>query len=334
MRQDLTTEIALVQTGFFKPVLETLETAGAPVNRLLRHSGLDRFDLSDRENYVPVKLMYRLFDEIRRGESIDSIFAAFAPRIQVQSLSNWGETVAFTPDVLSACEFAIEFDNVLQTHERMHLEINGPISTMSQVYLDAPQPGRDFADQLNFCYLLSAFQLAGGGDWAPLEIHLQSSEPADFETLLPNNNSTRIYLSQPATAVVFPTAMLVAPMLGKASQASTYVADRLPQTLTQAIEQLLNSSYNARLANLRVIADMLDLSPRTLRRRLAESSTTFSEIVDSWRFKSSLDLLEQEHLQIGEIAQRLGYANTSNFDRAFQRWTGRSPRNYRDILAN
>lgn len=334
MRQDSTIDIPLVQAGFFKPILETLQASGAPVDKRLRQTALDRFDLTNRENYVPVKLMYNLLEEIRLNDGIDRIYEVFAPRMRVQSLSDWGETVALTPDVLSACRFAEAFDNVLQTHERMRLQINGPISTMSQYYLDTPQPGRDLADQLNFCYLLSAFQLAGGDDWSPLEIYLQSSEEADFETLLPNNCGTRIYLGQPVTAVVFPTEMLLAPMLGKASQVTTLDLDRIPQTLAQAIEQLLTSSHNAQLANLRVIADMFDLSPRTLRRRLAESGSTFSEIVDAWRFKSSLRMLEQERWQIGEIAEQLGYANTANFDRAFQRWTGYTPGHYQDIAGS
>ena len=328
----MNTEMHLVQVGYFKPVLDTLHGTGSNIVPLLRKSSLNRFDLDNNENYVPVRCMYSLFSEIRKSEGIDDFFDVFEQQLELQNLCDWGESIAFTPDVLSAAQLAVKYDNVVQTHERMQLEINGPVSNISTRYLDQPQPGREYADYVNFCYLLSGLKLAGGAEWAPLEIRLQSSEAPDFEQLLPQNHQTRIYLDQPATSVVFPTSMLVSPMLGADSIRPELAIDALPQTLPQVIEKLLTSSQRAQIANLDVIADMLDLSPRTLRRRLNECETSFSQIVENWRFKSCLDLLEQDSTRVSEIAEQLGYANTPNFERAFKRWTGQSPGNYRDLL--
>jgi len=332
VQQDAATDIPLVQTGFFKPVLSTLELAGVNIDPLLRASSLNRFDLGTRENYVPVGRMYSLFSDIRQSEGIDDFFGVFGCNLEVQSLSDWGEMIAFTPDVLSACQLAVKHDNVLFTHERMGLEINGPICKFSQYYLDRAQPGREYADYIDFCYLLSAFRLAGGPDWEPLEIHLQSSEAPDFDHLLPRNQHTRIYLGQPMTSVVFPTAMLTSSMLGSSSSGLELAIEEIPQTLPQVIEKLLESSQRAQIAHLDVIAELLDLSPRTLRRRLTEYDTTFTEVVENWRFKACLNLLEQVNTRVSQIAEQLGYANTPNFERAFRRWTGQTPGNYRDML--
>ncbi len=332
MQQETATALPLVQAGFFRPVLDTLADAGINNDNLLRRVSLHRFDLQANENYVPVSLMYRLLDEVEREHGFGRFFAVFGPQIELQGLSDWGENVAFTPDVISACRLALEFDDVVQTHERMHFEINGPITTLSQYYQDQPQPGREFADYIDFCLMLNGLRIAGGPDWEPLEIHLQSRREPDFDSLLPENSGTRVYLGQPMTSVVFPTSMLTASMLGEkgSNGSSSY---ETPHSLPQVIEQLLSSALDGRTANLDVIADMLDMSPRTLRRRLSEFGTSFSALVDDWRFKSSLDLLALEELRIHEIAERLGYANTSNFERAFKRWTGEAPGLYRDHLS-
>ncbi|MDJ0806828.1 MAG: helix-turn-helix domain-containing protein [Gammaproteobacteria bacterium] len=334
MLQLTATDAPLVQAGFFKPVVETLESAGVSTFTLLRQASLHRFDLSVTENYVPVKLMYRLFDKIKCSEGIDDFFKVFARQVKLQSLSDWGETLAIAPDVLSACQIAVEFDNVVQTHERMHFKINGPVSRLSQYYQDQPQAGRDYAVYLNFCLMLNGFKLAGGPGWYPLEIHLQSHEAPSFDYLLPPGYQTKIYLGQPMTSVVFPTSLLSRAMLADGRREVGRKEFIKPQSLNQIIELLMASSLNGQVAHLETVSEMLEVSPRTLRRRLAEQGTSFSRLVDQWRFKTCLGLLEQENLLLLEISERLGYANVPNFERAFKRWTGQTPGTYRDGLPN
>lgn len=79
MQQDPATDIPLVQTGFFSPVLNTLELADANIDPLLRMSPLNRFDLTNNENYAPAGLMYTLFEEVRRSEGIDKICPKLHP---------------------------------------------------------------------------------------------------------------------------------------------------------------------------------------------------------------------------------------------------------------
>ena len=329
----MNTDAHLIQCGFFQPVLETLRQSGVNTEKLLLKSSLSRFDLDSSENYVPVNLLYALMFEIRKSQGIDDFYDCFAAEIDVQNLSDFGEITAFAPDLLSAAHFAEKNITMLMTHGRMRLEIDGPSCKVSQWYIDAPKPGRDFVDYADLCYLVNGFRIAMGADWTPLEIHLQSQIAPDFDNLFPDGRNIRILLGQPVTAVVVPTAIMRTPMMGDGSLDSNHLAtDSIPGTLSQVIERILTSSKNAQVANLWLMAEMLNISPRTLRRKLSELDTTFFEVVDNWRFKSSLELLEDEQVGVNGIAERLGYANTPNFDRAFRRWTGQSPSLYRDQL--
>lgn len=76
-------------------------------------------------------------------------------------------------------------------------------------------------------------------------------------------------------------------------------------------------------------AQSMKISPRTLRRRLAENQTTFSEVFENWRIATARQLLSRRDLPIAQIASRLGYNHSSNFERAFKRWTGVSPSDFR-----
>jgi AraC-like DNA-binding protein len=154
----------------------------------------------------------------------------------------------------------------------------------------------------------------------------------NLDKILPGGCNTKIYLGQPATSFVFSTETLKVPLQINCSTDCIGTFAETPPSLPRAIEKLLSSARDGQVANLELVADMLCLSPRTLRRRLSAEGKTFSDIVDTWRFKSSLDLLAQENFRINAIAERLGYANAPNFERAFKRWTGQTPGAYRDAL--
>ncbi|MNN29336.1 HTH-type transcriptional regulator VirS [compost metagenome] len=73
------------------------------------------------------------------------------------------------------------------------------------------------------------------------------------------------------------------------------------------------------------LAEQLHMTSRTLHRALLREGWRFSEIVDVQRRYLAWDLLEEGTLDIGEVAQRLGYRELRSFSRAFRRWYGTSP---------
>lgn len=73
------------------------------------------------------------------------------------------------------------------------------------------------------------------------------------------------------------------------------------------------------------MAGHINLSERTLRRRLAQRDTSFRELRDTTRCARALDLLANTGMTISEVAQALGYADARSFRRAFKRWTGALP---------
>ncbi|MCU0804933.1 MAG: AraC family transcriptional regulator [Burkholderiales bacterium] len=77
------------------------------------------------------------------------------------------------------------------------------------------------------------------------------------------------------------------------------------------------------------IARSVGLSSRTLHRRLAESETSFAALLDETRRDLALEYLRRSDYAVGEVAYMLGFAETSSFNRAFKRWTGLSPSDYR-----
>jgi AraC-like DNA-binding protein len=85
-------------------------------------------------------------------------------------------------------------------------------------------------------------------------------------------------------------------------------------------------------AALQQIAARLALSLRTLQRRLREAGLSFSQLVVQTRQKRVLHYLREPALELAEIAFLVGFSEPGLLSRAFRRWTGPSPGEYRRQL--
>jgi AraC-like DNA-binding protein len=78
------------------------------------------------------------------------------------------------------------------------------------------------------------------------------------------------------------------------------------------------------------IASMLNLSPRTYRRRLDDEQQSFQTLLDQVRGEHATRYLQNTRLPLSSIAYMIGFSDSSNFRRAYIKWTGRSPKEVRD----
>ncbi len=78
------------------------------------------------------------------------------------------------------------------------------------------------------------------------------------------------------------------------------------------------------------VANELHISTRTLNRKLQQQGVTFKHLYDKYRLQLSLTMLNQNTVNITQIAHELGFSDSSAFSRAFRRWTGHSPTEQRN----
>ena len=77
------------------------------------------------------------------------------------------------------------------------------------------------------------------------------------------------------------------------------------------------------------IAEHLGMSLRNLQRKLHDQGTSYKEILEQLRKKLALDYIKQHHLSFSEIGYLVGFSCVGNFNRAFKRWTNKTPSEYR-----
>jgi AraC-like DNA-binding protein len=135
------------------------------------------------------------------------------------------------------------------------------------------------------------------------------------------------------SAIIFPSELLelpsVRPELPDARTAEIEMPMPDPRDMVKCVEHLIKLALLEGRPRLDWMARKMDLSGRSLQRHLSIHNTTFEEVVDRVLTRHATTLLEQGAMQTTQVALQLGYADPSHFVRAFRRWTGQTPGEFR-----
>jgi AraC-like DNA-binding protein len=101
------------------------------------------------------------------------------------------------------------------------------------------------------------------------------------------------------------------------------------QPFTARVRHSLRPLLLLKRATMDEIAAAMNSSVRVLRRRLAGEGTTFADILDEVRYAMASELLQMTEMPLAEIADALSFAHPGTFSRAFRRWSGISPAQFR-----
>ena len=113
--------------------------------------------------------------------------------------------------------------------------------------------------------------------------------------------------------------------------ASMLIRRMTPQShLIEQVREAIAEGLLAGSAKETVVAQSLAMTVRTMHRHLAEAGTSFRKIRDEVLRQRAEELLLERRVPLGEVSYLLGYAEPSNFHRAFRRWTGLTPVQWRE----
>ncbi|NRA12289.1 MAG: helix-turn-helix transcriptional regulator [Crocinitomicaceae bacterium] len=89
------------------------------------------------------------------------------------------------------------------------------------------------------------------------------------------------------------------------------------------------ASLKPELPTVDKVSSHLNISSRTLQRKLKEEGNTYKDLIDELKLDFAISYLNQPELNILEITYLLNYADASAFNRSFKRWTGKTPSEHR-----
>ena len=206
---------------------------------------------------------------------------------------------------------------------------------------DAHRRGVELSNEATFSASVVVLRAITETDISPLSISFKHNPPEDLKNYT-EAFKCPILFNQPQNFMVYKTADLEIRTAKADKSINNFLIERVEEEtkgieisslkIASDVESLIKDTLPSGIPSIVQIGKHMGMSSRTLTRRLSENGITFRDLIKQTQEKTSKDLLKNSSSTIGEIAFQTGFSEQSAFSRAFKRWTGQSPLEYRNPL--
>jgi len=324
---------ATVTTG----LLDAIRSAGADPEQFIRQVGLDNSVLLNTDGFLPCSVYARAL-EGAAGLTSDSCFGLhFGERANPKRIGPLAYAVLNSPTIAAAFETAGRYLHVHNEAAQVNFSAETDLAylryTLANLDLEEPRQFNEYS----MAVVLNTLRIMVGSHWAPREVHFVHKTPeqtAEHARIF----KAPVVFNCADNALVMEREFCAQPVPAADPNLFKILRHYLDDVLSRAPrEDELLASIRKTIAELMKdgspeigrVAKRLALSPRTLQRRLKDIGLEFKALVDDTRRRFAIEYLKDSENTLTEIAFLLGYSEVSAFSRAFKRWTGTTPLDYR-----
>jgi AraC-like DNA-binding protein len=314
-------------------IIRAVEARGVSVETVLRAVDLETLPGNDPAQRLPLASIRKLFD-VAVELTDDPYFGLYAAKfLHPAHFHALGIALLASSSLRDAGTRLARYFRLLSGSTRATFSESGGVGRLEFPIVVEPPP---LTDDMVSLFLLRLFAELSDGAVRPVSVALHRPTPPDGGIRHCRMFGCPVSFGAPHTIYSFPGAALDLPWSG----ASRELVEQNEQIVISYLAKLDRCDIQTRVRALLLedlpsgtvtkenVAKKLCMSARTLQIKLAQSSTTFQDIVNETRCAVACGYLENSTLSITEVAFLLGFSDTSNFSRAFRRWMGRSPRAY------
>jgi AraC-like DNA-binding protein len=332
MRNDLT-----ISGSWTQMVVRGLESVGLDVRALCRACGLVYAKLMDPEVRLPRDQAGRLWREAAKRSDDPLLGLHAAARAPVGANNLLIHMVVSSRTLLEGLRRTLPYQRMLAHGRVVTLEERDDDVAMrlSRVEGDLPITRNEVEFLAVMLVRLGLFALNGA--WRLRTVHFEHAPPRDADEYQRVFRSPVLF-AQRENALVVPAAVMSLRLPHHCAETvralETAAEARVRALAAPSIAGDVRGRVLMHLRATRTVADVdtiaaeLHLSARTLQRRLTDERRRFSTVADEARRDLAVELLDGE-ATLERIAAAVGFADTSVLVRAFKRWTGKTPTDYR-----
>ncbi len=316
-------------------MLDVASRWGITEEELLKPFGLDRQTLTSPTLRIPLETVNEIYKKALELTEEPGLPFYIGMQMKLSSHGFIGFAAMTADNVAQALELVERFISLRIMGFAVRLERKGDKALL---YLETDLTLQPLRDGVVAGLLIGLGQMAqvvtGETLFGVADIDIpENPRFEEFRYVLP----AQIHFNQPHNRITFDASYLDLPLV-MADSASMQlaveqcerelVAIGLTNRFVRQVRELIHQD-GAGFRSVEAVADLLHMSERTLKRQLAQEGTTFSDILENIRRQMAVRLLDGNDQSIERIAEELGYSDVANFNRAFKRWTGTTPGQYR-----
>ncbi len=312
-----------------------LRSLGADPAQLLAEVGLDLslFDSPDR--LLSFSARGRLLEHCVARTGCNHLGLLVGQRAGLQSLGLAGSLVKYSPDVGTALRSLVRFFRHQTRGARATLTVDGQLAYFGYQF---DQPGTKGTDQVEdgaLAVMLNIMQALCGPGWKPSQVTLAHRKPDNVEPFRQCFRAPLLFDAE-QSALVFLADWLSYRLAVDDPELRRQLTEQIRaieahhhDSFPDQVRSVLRTALLTDRADADHIASLFSIHRRTLNRRLSDDGLSFRDLVEEQRFEIARQTLLNSDVQIGDVAALLGYADASAFTRAFRRWSGAAPAEWR-----
>lgn len=214
------------------------------------------------------------------------------------------------------------------------------VEGISSIYLhrEPYRTGVAWSNEATFSATVTVLQTITGLSLYPVEVSFQHS-PHENAQLYNDTFQCPVLFNQPHNYIAYRTKDLNTRTAKADESINRFLRQRMDEEaqgieisaykLITDVKSLIQNALPSGIPGVEQVSEHLGLSKRSLHRRLSETGHSFRSLVNQTQQEISEELLKNSANSVGEIAFRTGFSEQSAFNRAFKRWTGFSPIEFR-----
>lgn len=310
---------------------------GAEPDSILRDAGLPADLLANPRAEISFLQMKALVDKVLERTGDDGIGVEVGWRLPPTAFGNLGYGLLCSATLQDALDLCLRFWHLPGRVVRASLSRSGATCTIDFVLIaPVPEPNHHLILESTLASLYRGFQLLAGASAADLEVWFQGPPPAYADRVSARLGQVRY--NMPATQFRFSAHLLQTPLPMHNPTGLIFAIQQCEreESLLNEIENPIREKVRRNLVlgsggypSLQKMSEILSMTTRTLRRRLEEEGIQYKTMVEETKRRDAVRLLDDEVMEIQQVAQLLGYQDPANFTRAFRQWTGQTPSQYR-----
>ncbi|HEX6730464.1 MAG TPA: AraC family transcriptional regulator [Pyrinomonadaceae bacterium] len=293
--------------------------------------------LSDPDNRIPFAQLVELYEKASQLTGDKNFGLHMGEVVDPKLFDVVGYSALNSATLGEAFARVARYHSIWTDGAVIKVEISQAISAIIYRYVDESIGEHRQDSEMTFAGFVTLCRMAADPNWRPILIEFQHPKPDDISEHV-RLFRCEVKFNATVNRLVFDSSSLALPIAradpGLCRMLDRHAEDLLAKfpprdTLIENARTIIRKELNGGNPSLERVALKLGLSGRTLQRKLHEQGTSHNNLVDQIRRELATRYLREREMAICGVAYLLGFSEPSSFHRAFKRWTGVTPKEYR-----
>ena len=312
-----------LSSWWLRAMAESFKWQGLPINELFAQANIPLADLSSQTARYPQANVSTLWKQAQALLPDTHLGLYVGSNMNVRAIPVVGMAIIQATHLLSAFRLILRYQKLMGDTHNVSLIDHGNEYELRFNFNDGERDMSLLSYEAPMAFCLKIARTVKGKDWCPSRVYLQRKEP---------NAEINEHFNCPIEYGAKTHSLFFSELVESQSVVSGQIKITTQTNVTDILRILLEDHLTQGQVSCSVMAHALNVSEKTLQRRLAKEGTTFSQELTKLRQQKSTSLISETDLSLTEIAFLCGYSEVSAFHHAFNRWYGMSPKAYKQKI--